>query len=304
MSKILLSPSSFGEISAEPIKILESHGFRVTRNPFGRKLTAEEVVAHGYDCIGIVAGVEDLSRRVLQNLPSLRCISRVGTGLDNIDLQAANEMGIVVRNTPYGPTQAVAELAIGLAFALLREIPMANADLKNRIWAKRAGNLLQGKTVGVIGLGRIGKKVAEMFSKFETEVQGYDITPDFKWASESSVRIVKLERLLATSDLVSVHVPGSCEPVLSAENLKEMKKGGWLINLSRGGVVDEGEIYKMLEKKHLAGAAIDVFAEEPYAGKLCDLNNVILTPHLGSYAKEAKLKMELEAVENLLISLC
>ncbi|MDB4779802.1 phosphoglycerate dehydrogenase [Akkermansiaceae bacterium] len=304
MSKILLSPSSFGQISIEPVKMLERQGYQITHNPFGRKLTAEEVVDLGRDCVGIVAGVENLSREVLLNLPKLQCISRVGTGLDNVDLDAANETGITVKNTPFGPTQAVAELAIGLAFALLREIPMADADLKNRIWSKRTGNLLQGKTIGVIGLGRIGKKVAEMFSKFETKVQGYDIAPDFTWALESSVKIVDLDNLLATSDLVSIHVPGSCgRPVLSAENLKGMKKGAWLVNLARGGVVDEREIYKMLEKKHLAGAAIDVFSEEPYTGELCDLNNVILTPHLGSYAMEAKLKMELEAVENLLISL-
>ena len=136
MSIILLSPSSFGQCGNEPINILNNYNYNIINNTLGRKLTEKEVIELGKDCIGIVAGVEPLTSKVMDNLPKLKCISRVGVGMENVDLEYAKQKGIVVVNTPDGPTQAVAELTLAMALALLRKIPQANADLKNKIFKK------------------------------------------------------------------------------------------------------------------------------------------------------------------------
>ena len=137
MNKILASLSFFGKISSEPIEILNKNGFTVINNPYGRKLTEDEVIELAIDCVGIVAGVEPLNKHVLDNLPKLKCISRVGVGMDSIDIEYAKNKGIKILNTPNGPTRAVAELTLGLVLSLLRKIPMAHHDMKNKLWKKQ-----------------------------------------------------------------------------------------------------------------------------------------------------------------------
>lgn len=302
MKKILISPSSMGKVGPEPFQLLEKHGFKVINNPYGRKLTEEEVIEIGKDCIGIVAGVEPLTARVMDAIPNLKCISRVGVGMDSVDLDYAVKKGISVVNTPKGPTQAVAELALGLTLSMLRKIPHADADMKKRIWKKQTGNLLTEKIIGVIGFGSIGKKVAELFSNLGNQVIGFDPCPDEKWLNEVVVELKSFEQTLSNADIILLHVPGNKDkiPVISKKEIEAMKQGAFLVNLARGGVVDEEALYDALVNNKLTAAAIDVFSEEPYDGPLCDLDNVILTPHLGSYAKEGKLKMEVDAVQNLI----
>jgi len=301
--KVLTSPSSFGQISSEPFDILEKNGYKVINNPYGRKLTEDEVIELAKECIGIVAGVEPLTARVMDALPNLKCISRVGVGIDSVDVDYAKKKGIVVVNTPDGPTRSVAELTLGMTMALLRKIPQAHCALSNRQWEKQIGNLLLGKKIGVIGMGRIGKLVTKLFQGIGNEVIGYDLYPDNKWAVENSIKMMDLEKLLAEADIVTLHVPSSKTTLISKKELKTMKKGAFLVNISRGGVVDETDLYDSLQNGQLSGAAIDVFSAEPYGGPLCDLKNVVLTPHLGSYAKEGKLKMEIDAVMNLIKAL-
>jgi len=303
--KVLTSPSSFGQVSSEPFDILEENGFEVINNPYGRKLTEDEVIELAKDCIGIVAGVETLSAKVMDALPDLKCISRVGIGMDSVDLKYAGQKGIIVNNTPNGPTRAVAELTLGMTMSLLRKIPQAHSDLKNRVWKKQIGNLLYNKVVGVIGLGRIGKLVSQLFRGLENPVIGYDPFPDAGWAEKWDVKLVDFETLLKTADIITIHVPGNEDksPVIGQKELDLLKQGAFLINISRGGIVDESALYQALSEKKLAGAAIDVFSDEPYSGQLCDLDNVVLTPHLGSYAEEGKLLMEIDAVNNLINAL-
>ena len=300
--KVLISPSSFGQINDKPIKILTEQGYIPVVNPYGRKLSEPETIELAKDCIGIVAGVEALNAEVLDSLPMLKCISRVGVGMDTVDIAYANSRGIVVVNTPDGPTRSVAELTIGMTLSIQRRIPQADFDMKNKRWKKQIGNLLFGKTVGVIGLGRIGRMVSEMFHALGSNVVGYDICPDKSWASEQGVTLIDLDSLLDISDIVSVHIPGRVDskPVIGAEEINRLKKGSFLINISRGNVVDEQILFNLLDSNHLAGAAIDVYSKEPYSGPLCNLNNVILTPHIGSYAAEGKLQMEIDAVNNLI----
>jgi D-3-phosphoglycerate dehydrogenase len=301
--KILISPSSFGKCGIEPLQILEKTNYELIHNPYGRKLTEKEVVElGGKELVGIVAGVEPLNQKVLDQLPHLKCISRVGVGLDSVDLKYAENIGVKVISTPDGPTRAVAELTIGLAMNLLRCITIADSNLKQKKWKKEIGNLILNKKVGIFGLGRIGKETAKLFQNLGASIQGYDLYPDHEYLKNNDINLVSIEELFESSDIISVHVPGSKnnEPIINMSELSLMKETAYLINVSRGGVVEEKALYRLLEKKKIAGAALDVFLEEPYDGDFLKLNNVILTPHLGSYALEGKLKMEIDAVNNLI----
>ena len=303
--KVLLSPSSFGQISDEPIKLLLDQGFDLIHNPFGRKLTEEEVITLANGCLGIIAGLESLTPRVIDALPELKCISRVGVGMDNVDIEHASKKAIAVINTPDGPTRAVAELTMGMAFALLRKIPQADASMKNRKWTKFVGNLMHNKTIGVIGMGRIGKMVSEGFRALGNPVIGFDIYQDEVWAKKYGVKYVGLNEVVQEADIITLHVPGAGgnNALIGFAELSLTKRTALLINLSRGGVVDEAALHRALVSGTLAGAAVDVFTEEPYSGALCDLENIILTPHLGSYAEEGKLQMEIDSVKNLITEL-
>jgi D-3-phosphoglycerate dehydrogenase / 2-oxoglutarate reductase len=163
---------------------------------------------------------------------------------------------------------------------------------------------LFGKTIGIVGLGRIGKMTAEMFSKLGTNVIGFDLFPDKDWANQNSVKLMSLNELLEEADIVSLHVPPSKDKaaIIGKTQLEQMKSTSFLINAARGGVVDEEYLFEILNSNKIAGAAIDVFSEEPYKGSFTKLQNVILTPHLGSYASEGKLQMEIDAVNNLIIN--
>lgn len=304
-NKVLTSPSSFGQISEEPFEILKQNGFEVINNPFGRRMTAKEVMEVAPDVVGIVAGVEPLNKEVMDTLTNLKCISRVGVGMDSVNLEYAETKGIIVVNTPNGPTRAVAELTLSMTMAMLRKIPQAHASLKQGIWKKQIGNLLLDKKIGIVGLGRIGRMTAELFRALGNPVIGYDLYPNHEWASKNNVEIASLNKVLESADIISLHVPGNKDksPVITGAEIAKIKTGAFLVNLSRGGVVEENALFEALSSNQLAGAAIDVFSKEPYSGPLLTLDNVIVTPHLGSYASEGKLKMEIDAVNNLVKAL-
>jgi D-3-phosphoglycerate dehydrogenase len=296
MSKIATTTTSFGKYDNEPLDLLRRNGFETVLNPYGRKVKKEEVFELCRGVVGIIAGTELMDAEILEKLTDLKVISRCGTGLDNIDLSAAKRLGIKVFNTPDAPTIAVAELTIGLILNLLRKINRMDFALRQDRWEKLMGNLLCGKTVGIIGFGRIGRKVAELLKHFGCKIKYYDT--GIAVEGQDAER-VELSELLKDSDIISIHV-STKEQVLGEDEIEQMKKGAWFVNVSRGGVVDESALYHALKDGRLAGAALDVFEQEPYKGKLRELDNVILTPHIGSYAKEARIKMEIEAAENLL----
>lgn len=303
--KILISPTSFGQISSIPLDLLKKAGFGFIINPYGRKLTDFEVIDLAKDCVGILAGLEPLNSVVIDKLPKLKCISRVGVGMDNVDIEYANFKNIKVLNTPNGPTRAVAELTMGMVFSLLRRIPQADCNMKKQIWKKETGNLLFEKKIGIIGLGRIGRMVAEMFKALGNPVVGYDIFPNKKWAEQNNIELCEFKEVLEQSDIITLHVPGSNDkkPIITKNELQYCKQSSIIINITRGGVIDEIALYDALIKGDIQGAAIDVFEEEPYKGPLTTLDNVILTPHIGSYASEGKLQMEIDSVENLINAL-
>ncbi len=294
---IVISTSTFGQYSKAPLQLLSDAGFAYTLNPYGRKLTEKETEELIQDCVGLIAGTEPITRHVIASASELKVISRCGVGMDNVDINAAEDRGVAVRNTPYGPTLAVAELTLGLALDLLRNIHRANNEMHSGVWKKRMGFNLSGKKIGIVGFGRIGKAVADLFSAIGAEVAYTDpVVTQAKYPGKS------LNDLLEWVDIVSVHCspPATSQSLIGPHEIGMMREGAWLINCARGGVVAEASLYEAIQSGHLAGAAIDVFEKEPYTGPLAELENVILTPHIGSYARESRIQMEIDAVKNLI----
>jgi len=300
MTEILITTSSFGKQDSSLLQILSENGLNYKLNPFARKLTESEVseLIDLHQPVGMIAGLEPLTRRVLKKAKNLKVISRAGIGMDSVDLKAAKGLGMVVTNTPDAPTIPVAELSLGMILSLLRRIHISDANIRRGDWVRPMGNLLHGKTVGLIGCGRIGSYLAGLLSSFGCKILGCD---PFVNKSDNFF-LVSLERILSDADIISLHIPYNQENhhFINAKRIQSMKKGALLINVARGGLIDEDALYNALSSGYLSGAAIDCFEQEPYTGKLKDLDNVLVTAHVGSYAQEGRVMMERQAVENLL----
>ena len=304
MSRILITTSSFGKDDVSPLSLLQTAEYDIVINPYGRKLTEDEVLDLLLEIkpVGMIAGLEPITARVLQRTEGLKVISRCGVGMENVDLHTAARLGITVTNTPDAPTQAVAELTIGLILNLLRRISSLDRELRKGAFRKESGSLLRDKKVGIIGLGRIGKRVAEMLLALGAKVSGTDIRPDSVWLQEKQVSLVSLGELLKQSQILCLHVSYTAggEYLIGKKEMEAMREGAYLVNTSRGEVIDHDALYSMLTSGHLAGAALDVFDHEPYNGPLTQLDSTVLTPHIGSYAREARVEMEIQAAENLI----
>lgn len=301
--RVALSVSSFGAAGPEPLEALRSAGVEIVENPHGRKLKEDEVAELVRDVDGVIAGTEPLTAAVLEQAGRLRVISRVGVGIDNVDLAAAERLDIAVCNTPDAVTDAAAELALGGILSVLRHLHEMDAEMRAGRWTRKMGSLLRGKTVGIVGIGRIGRRVATLLAPFEPRLLAHDVAPADDWAAGHGVELVALDELLAESDVVTLHVSGAGEsggPLIGADELAMMKPSAVLVNAARGGLVDEDGLCEALTSGGLAGAHIDVYGQEPYEGPLCEVPNVLLTPHAGSFAEEARALMEQEAVSNLL----
>ncbi len=258
----------------------------------------------------IVRSATKVRAQVIEAGKNLRVIARGGVGLDNIDVEAARARGITVLNTPAASTRSVAELTIGLMFAVLRKIPWADAALKKGRWEKKAcqGQELGGKTLGVVGAGNIGREVIRMAKALGMKPIANDIVEDREYASREGFRYVSLDELLREADIVTIHLPAGegTECLFNASTIAKMKKGAVLINCSRGGIVDEAALGEALEKGHLSGAGVDVFAEEPPRAEdnpLLKLENVVLTPHVGASTDEGQFRVGFEVVDKLVEAL-
>lgn len=296
--KILIGPSSFGAIDKTPIERLMSAGYEIIDNPFKRKLKKGELLdLLGSEIIGLIAGLEPLSRDVLER-SQLQVISRVGSGLSNVDLDAAKELDIKVCYTPDGPTSAVAELTVSTMLSLLRMVPKMDRSLHEGKWEKRVGGQLNGKVVAIIGFGRIGRYVADLLKPFKIRILVVD-----PYLNDNSVEfsVLPLEDALPKADIITIHSSGD-DCLLGENEFSLLKDGAYLLNPARGGLISEKALIRALENGKVRGAWLDTFENEPYEGPLADFDQVILTPHVGSYTEECRRQMENEAVTNLIDS--
>jgi D-3-phosphoglycerate dehydrogenase len=300
--KILVTLSTFAEYDAAPLHLIEASGVPFSVHKSGKRITTAELVDQGRDATVVIAGVEPYDARTIEQLPALRCISRCGAGVDAVDLAAARARGVTVLNTPDVPTEAVAELAVTMLLAIARNLSRQTGLMRRREWGRIEAHLLQGRRVGLIGLGRIGRRVVELLAPFRPVMLAADPLADRAWAEAHGVMLVSLDELLATSDLVSIHAARRSEAPLriGAAEIARMKNGAGLVNLARGGMVDEDALHDALASGHLAGAGLDVYGEEPYRGRLCDLDTALLTPHNATLTVETRVAMETEAVDKAL----
>ncbi len=296
--RVAIGPSSFAANEKKPLKILEKAGVEVVANPFGRRLTEAEIMAHLQGVDGLIAGLEPLNRQVLTSFPQLRAIARVGIGMDNVDLETAKELGIKVSNTPDEPAQAVAEMTLAVLLALCRGLVSANASMHAGRWQKAVGTGLIGTKVLLIGYGRIGRRVGELLRNFGAVVFVADpFLSDSRLNNDE--RVVSLAEGLSEVSIISLHASGN-EVILGENEFRKMQNGVIILNAARGELVDEDALIKALENGKVRGAWFDVFRQEPYAGRLCEFEQVLLTPHISTYTQQCRLNMEMAAVKNLL----
>jgi D-3-phosphoglycerate dehydrogenase / 2-oxoglutarate reductase len=297
MSKIYVTLSTFSEYGNEPLSALEKGGFPFTVNESGKRMTPKQIVKAAADSSVVIAGVEPYDASMLEAMPRLKAICRCGAGVDSVDLAYAKAHGIAVFNTPHHPIEAVAEMSVAMMLALVRRLPEQSLLIRERQWKRLKTHLLAKRKVGIIGLGKIGKRVTEILKVFGSRISGYDPYADKKWAKANSVTLLPLDGLLDTSDIVTIHASQFQDAPLKlgAKEIQRMKKGAILINCARGDMVDEGALIDALKHGKLGGAGIDVFEEEPYKGELTQLNNVVLTPHCSTLTVETRIAMELEA---------
>ena len=300
MLNVLISTVPFADKNSLPIELLNGIGANFVMNPIGRKLKEEELA----DLIGdfdiLIAGTEPITAKVLSRAHKLKLISRVGIGLDNVDLLETQKRGILVSYTPDAPAPAVAELTIGLMLSLLRNIHLANKKMHEGEWNRYFGRRISEITIGIIGVGRIGGKVLRRLSSFEPpRILVNDIIPNRNVENNLNLEWVDKETIFKESDLVSLHLPltSQTRDLVKKDQLLSMKKDALIINTSRGGIINENDLFEVLEKGHLDGAAIDVFEKEPYNGNLSKIERCILTSHMGSMSIDCRVKMEIEATE-------
>jgi len=302
---VVIALRSFAEYGNEPLEILQQHGYTLIKNDKMDNLSEDDLSDLLKEADGVIAGIETYSQEILKNAKHLKVISRVGIGLDSIDLEYASKSDIKVVNTPNAPSWPVTEHTITMILMLIKKLHVYNQRLRQNVWSPIESFMLRDKVVGVVGLGRIGQNVGIICASLGCKVVGYD--PYISAGSvDEDIKVMKsLEEVLEVADILTLHIPLTKDNyhLISTGELETMKKRSFLVNTARGGVVDEDALYLALKNGHLAGAALDVFEKEPYDGSLLELENVILTPHVAAMAKEARIAMEIEAVENLVTEL-
>jgi len=301
--KVLVTARSFMRYPGPHIDVLREADCELRESPYDRPLTAAEMVELVKDVDAIIAGVDEINAEVLAAAPRLKVVSRHGVGYDSVDVEAATKAGVVVTITPGANHVTVAELAIGFMIALARHLPKMIEVARSGGWQVVRGIDLAGKTVGIVGLGRIGKALATRVRALEMDVLAYDVVQDTEFARQHGITYVSLEELLRRSDFVCLHAaatPGA-PPLIGEAQLRLMKPSAYLINVARGSLIDEQALYRALTEGWLAGAALDVFAKEPPGDNpLLKLENVIPTPHIGGATREAQSRMALMAAQNAL----
>ena len=302
--KILVTPTSLQPGKNDKmLNLLKEFSKDLVFNPHGRPLTEEELIPLLRDCDGYLAGLDQISENVLEQCNRLKAISRYGAGVDRVDIDAAKRKNIIVTNTPGMNAEAVGELAFALILSLARRIPYLNTQTKNGQWVRTLGTELKGKTLGILGLGAIGKVVASCGKGFGMKVIAHDQFNDTAYCQDSGIEIKKFGEVIEESDIISLHLPLTSETkhIIGIEAFSKMKDGVIVVNTSRGGIIDENAAYKALKIGKLGGLGLDAFEiEPPGRSKLFEFDQVIATPHAGAHTKEAIDKMALQSIKNLI----
>ena len=301
--KVLVATRSFGSTSQKPQEMLEAAGFQVVRADMSVAMTEERLIDLLDDAVGAIIGVVPMTARVFENAPELKAVSAHGVGVDHIDLDAAMRKGVAVTNCPGGSAPSVAELTIGLMIAVARNIPRVGIELKQGGWGRYHGGELGHKNLGIIGLGRIGLEVARRAIAFDMHVLAYDPFLDSDRKPLQGVQLVSFDDVISRSDFISLHAPLTDDTryMIGKSELEAMQPGTYLINTARGGLVEEKALFQALRDKRIAGAAFDVFVDEPPVNSpLLGLDNIVLTPHIGAHTKEAIERVGIMAVNNII----
>ena len=300
MPKVLITTVPFAAENCLPIELLKEAGIEYLINPIGRKLKEEELAKMVTNFDVLIAGTEPITDRVMSCGPRLKLISRVGVGLDSVDLLAAKRRGVQVSYTPDAPAPAVAEMTIGLMLTLLRHTHVSNSQMHQGIWHRYFGKRIPEVTIGIIGVGRIGGGVLRRLTTFGCrDILVNDLNPNRHVADKLKLEWVDKETIYREADLISLHVPltAQTQNMIRYEQLKVMKPDAIVLNTSRGGIINEQDLAKVLREGHLAGAALDVFEQEPYVGELSQIERCLLTSHMGSMSVDCRTNMEIEATK-------
>lgn len=299
MFKILVADS----LAEEGINILKTSKDFIVDVKVGLKPPDLKAIVGDYDAL-VVRSATKVTQEVIEAGAKLKLIGRAGVGLDNVDLKAATAKGIIVMNTPGGNTISTAEHTMSMILSLSRSIPQADQSMKKNEWRRKdfMGVELYNKTIGIIGLGRIGIEVAKRCLSFGMRVKAYDPFLSKEVADQLGVELMKLDELYKSADYITVHVPLTEETtgMIGDKQFEMMKPGARVINCARGGIIDEAALGRALESGKLAGAALDVYVEEPPRDlKLAKFNNVVLTPHLGASTEEAQINVAIEVAHQI-----
>ncbi len=289
-------------ICEEAREMLKEAGFEIVSNDTGRILSREEQKALIQDVYAIIAGTEKYDREMLEGCDNLKVVTRFGVGTDNFDLQTMREMGLqvgVIANY-----NAVAEFALTLILSVMKNLPRYDAAVRDGKWSRVSMRELTGKTVGLVGFGRIGRRLAELLSGFGVTILAYDPFINEEAAKERNVQVAGLEELLEKSDIVSLHLPSTKEThhLINEETIQKMKDGAYLINTARGSLVDEQALYDALVNGKLSGASLDVFEKEPVTKEnpLFGLENTVLAPHVSALTYETNYNGGLICAESII----
>ena len=295
-SKVFIATSSFQRISEKIKNTAKRKKIIFKTNPLKKKLNPDQLLRYAGDCTYIIAGTENYDKKIIDKLKKLKYIFRLGSGVNNLNIDYLKKKKIKFSKSKITPEIAVAELIVGYIISIYRNIIEHNNNLKKKKWNKQMGSILNGKTLGIIGYGKVGKYLHKILKGFGVKV----LINDKKKINKKNINI---DTLIKRSDIISVNINLSLKKkILNKRKLKLCKANCVIINTSRSEVIDNDYLYYILKNKKILGAGLDVFDHEPYYGKLISLQNVLLTPHIGSYSKEIRSKMEEEALNNILKS--
>jgi len=303
--RVLVTTPSFGQQSPRPWEALVTAGLEACvpegTHPLSATDLTAELVRTGADAV--VVGLDAVDASVFAAVPALRVVAKHGVGVDNIDLEAARAAGVVVVNAPGSNSGAVADLALGAMLALARQLLPAHASMVAGRWERFPGVELTGRTLGLVGFGRIGQAVARRASGFDMDVVAYDPFVPTEVSDAAGVRRAGLEEVVTGADFVSLHLPGTPgePPLVDARLIEGMRRGAYFVNAARGGLVDEEALVAALRDGRLAGAALDAFAHEPPGADdpLVTAPNVLLTPHIGAFTDVANAAMGVAVAEDV-----